>query len=226
VKCDRRKERTAREHVRLELSEEEFRDALGIGPLGDDETTGERPSGTHRFVIAGFGGQGVLSLGLIMGRTAMHQGRYVSWLPSYGPEMRGGTANCHVVLSDERIGSPLVSVPTVAVAFNQPSLEKFGPQVEAGGTVIYDSSFVKDPWDRSDVNVYRVPFSSMANELGSAKVMNMVALGAINAVFDLFTPEMVEAQIRGMGKPKLVEVNLKAFQAGAAAVRKEVAVGG
>jgi Pyruvate/2-oxoacid:ferredoxin oxidoreductase gamma subunit len=170
-------------------------------------------------VVAGFGGQGVLSLGMMIARTGMLQGRHVSWLPSYGPEMRGGTANCSVVLSDKRIGSPVVSEPSVLLAFNQPSLEKFGPRVAPGGTVIYDDSFVSEPWDRSDVNVVRVPLSSMANELGSARVTNMVAFGVINALFDLFPHDLLVKQIHALGKPKLVEINLKALEAGTTVVQ-------
>jgi 2-oxoglutarate ferredoxin oxidoreductase subunit gamma len=132
--------------------------------------------------------------------------------------MRGGTANCSVVLSNSRIGSPLVSTPNVLVAFNEPSLEKFGPQVESGGIVIYDDSFVSRPYHRRDVRVVPVPFASMANELGTAKVTNMVAFGALNRLLTLFPPELVRQQIHGLGKRHLVEVNLNAFEAGTTAV--------
>jgi 2-oxoisovalerate ferredoxin oxidoreductase beta subunit len=223
VKCDRRKEIHRKELPPPTFDRAEIRQALKL----DEElkTVGKQPElkKTHRFVVAGFGGQGILMLGVLMARMGMAQGHHVSWLPSYGPEMRGGTANCNVVISKERIGSPMVSIPSIAVAFNQPSLEKFGPLVEPGGHVIYDSSFVADPWDRADVEVHRIPFSQMANEIGSAKVANMVALGAINAVFDLYPPELVEAMIRGMGKDKFIDVNLRAFKAGTAAVGKVTA---
>jgi len=159
---------------------------------------------------------------MLIARTGMLQGRRVSWLPSYGPEMRGGTANCSVVLSDRRIGSPLISTPDVLIAFNEPSLEKFGPLVVPGGTVLYDDSFVTRPWDRADVRVVRVPFSSMANGLGTSKVTNMVAFGAINRLLGLFPSELVHRQIQGLGKRSLAETNLSAFEAGTAAVRAEV----
>jgi 2-oxoglutarate ferredoxin oxidoreductase subunit gamma len=162
---------------------------------------------------------------MLVARTGMLQGRHVSWLPSYGPEMRGGTANCSVVLSDRRIGSPVVSTPDVLIAFNEPSLEKFGPLVVPGGIVIYDDSFVSKRWDRADVRVVRVPFSSMANELGTSKVTNMVAFGALNQVLDLFPTELVHRQIHGLGKRGLAETNINAFAAGTAAVGAEVKEG-
>ncbi len=219
VACDRRKERTARTNPRFVADAAQIREALGlVGTcLHADPTTEHR---TLRIVFAGFGGQGVLSLGMLVARTGMLEGRNVSWLPSYGPEMRGGTANCSVVLSDKRIGSPVVSTPDVLVAFNEPSLEKFGPLVVPGGTVLYDSSFVSKAWDRSDVRVVRVPFSSMANDLGTSRVTNMVAFGALHRLLGLFPPELIRGQIRGLGKRVLVDINLSAFEAGTAAVRE------
>jgi 2-oxoisovalerate ferredoxin oxidoreductase beta subunit len=218
VACDRRKERKPKENRRFVADAAKIKRELGIED-SQPTVSGEHAKEDHRIVVAGFGGQGVLSLGMMIARTGMLQGRHVSWLPSYGPEMRGGTANCSVVLSDERIGSPVVSAPTVLIAFNQPSLEKFGPIVAPGGTVIYDDSFVSEGWDRADVNVVRVPLSSMANELGSARVTNMVAFGALNALFDLFPQELLEQQIHALGKPKLVEINLKALEAGTTVVQ-------
>jgi 2-oxoisovalerate ferredoxin oxidoreductase beta subunit len=203
------------------LLREELRQALDI-PEDDDGTPESTPTpGTYEFVVAGFGGQGVLFLGQLLAKTGMTQGRRVTWLPSYGPEMRGGTANCHVVLSDERIGSPLVPQPNVLMAFNQPSVEKFGPLVKSGGVVMYDDSFMAEPWDRPDVTVYRIPFTNIANELGSSKVMNMVAMGAINGIFKLFSDELIERQIRGLGKDRFIDMNLKAYTAGKTAVEKQ-----
>lgn len=224
VTCDRRKERPARPNPRFEADAACVREALGLSGdcLRADTTTDTR---THRMIFAGFGGQGVLSLGMLLARTGMLEGRRVSWLPSYGPEMRGGTANCSVVLSDRRIGSPLVSTPDVLVAFNEPSLEKFGPLVVPGGTVLYDDSFVSKVWDRPDVHVVRVPFSSMAHELGTARVTNMVAFGALNQLLGLFPAELVRGQIRSLGKRVLIETNLKAFEAGTAAVGADVKEG-
>jgi 2-oxoisovalerate ferredoxin oxidoreductase beta subunit len=219
-----RRDATAIELPRpLPLGKDELRLALDI-PEDDDlapETGHTR--GTFEFVVAGFGGQGVLFLGQLLAKTGMAQGRRVTWLPSYGPEMRGGTANCSVVLSDERIGSPLVPQPNILLAFNQPSVEKFGPKVRKGGVVMYDDSFMAEPWDRTDVTVYRVPFTNIANQLGSSKVMNMVALGAVNGVFNLFSDRLVEHEIRGLGKERFVEINMKAYAAGKAAVTAKAA---
>jgi len=203
----------------IALSRDELRSTLGIPEDEDLSVDTEVARATHEFVVAGFGGQGVLFLGQLLAKTGMAQGRRVTWLPSYGPEMRGGTANCHVVLSSERIGSPLVPHPNVLVAFNQPSVEKFGPTVQSGGVVMYDDSFMAEPWDRSDVTIYRVPFTNIANELGSSKVMNVVALGAINEAFGLFSDQLVERQIKGLGKDKFLEINLKAYAAGKAAAK-------
>jgi 2-oxoisovalerate ferredoxin oxidoreductase beta subunit len=224
VCCDRRKDRPAKPNPRFVADAARVKEVLG---LGSTERLPEQSDArdTHRLVVAGFGGQGVLSLGMMIARTGMMQGRRVSWLPSYGPEMRGGTANCSVVLSDSRIGSPVVSTPTVLVAFNEPSLEKFGPLVEPGGLVIYDDSFVSKRWDRKDVRVVRVSFSSMANELGTSKVANMVAFGAINQLLGLFPPELVHGQIHSLGKRNLIETNLNAFEAGTTAVRAGVKEG-
>jgi len=213
-----------REHVeRPEPTADEIRAVLGVPEEEDMAVSGPVAAETHRFVIAGFGGQGVLFLGMLLAKTGMAQGRRVSWIPSYGPEMRGGTANCNVVLSDQRIGSPLVSHPDVVVAFNQPSVEKFGPNARKGGVVIYDSSFMEDPWDRDDVKVYRIPFTKIANELGSSKVMNMVAFGAINRIFKLFPDELLERQVRSLGKDAFIDINLKALAAGSAAIEEPVA---
>jgi len=208
---------------RVSPSREELRSILGIPEDEDLPVDSDVAKATFEFVVAGFGGQGVLFLGMLLAKTGMAQGRRVTWLPSYGPEMRGGTANCHVVLSDQRIGSPLVPQPNVLMAFNQPSVEKFGPMVRPGGVVLYDDSFMVEPWDRKDVTVYRVPFTNIANELGSSKVLNMVALGAVNEAFQLFSDKMVERQIRGLGKDAYLEINLKAYAAGKAAVSAQKA---
>lgn len=220
VTCDRRKERPARTNPRFQADAACVREALGLSGncLHAPATTDSR---TLRVVLAGFGGQGVLSLGMLVARTGMLEGRNVSWLPSYGPEMRGGTANCSVVLSHERIGSPLVSTPDVLVAFNEPSLEKFGPLVVPGGTVLYDDSFVSKEWSRPDVHVVRVPFSNLANQLGTSRVTNMVAFGALHRLLNLFPPELIRAQIRGLGRRELIDLNLNAFDAGTAAVSLE-----
>jgi 2-oxoisovalerate ferredoxin oxidoreductase beta subunit len=168
-----------------------------------------------RIKIAGFGGQGVLFLGRMLAESGMKQGYHVSWLPSYGPEMRGGTANCHVNISTEPIGSPLVPDPTVLIAMNRPSLEKFEDEVVSGGMIIYDSSLIDVAPRRTDVEIIALPATSKADEIGSAKASNMVALGALIATTRLLNKKGVVRTIEAMTKRKeLLELNLKALEAG------------
>jgi 2-oxoglutarate ferredoxin oxidoreductase subunit gamma len=134
----------------------------------------------QEMVFAGFGGQGVLSMGALLAYAAMKEGKEISWMPSYGPEMRGGTANCMVNISDELISSPIVTEYDIAVVFNQPSLDKFEPKVKKGGILIWESSTIKKSPTRTDINVYAIPAIDMAtNELKNVKVMNMLVLGAL-----------------------------------------------
>jgi 2-oxoisovalerate ferredoxin oxidoreductase beta subunit len=142
----------------------------------DNRARGECYSGIK---IAGFGGQGVLSLGIILATAGMKEGYRTSWLPSYGPEMRGGTAHCHVILSDQEIGAPLVDAPDILIAMNGPSLTAFQPHVRPGGLIVYDSSRVTRPLDSSQSNSIGIPASQIAQELGNSKVANLVALGAV-----------------------------------------------
>ena len=142
----------------------------------DNRTRGECYSGIK---IAGFGGQGVLSLGIILAIAGMKEGYRTSWLPSYGPEMRGGTAHCHVILSDQEIGTPLVDAPDILIAMNGPSLSAFQPHVRSGGLIVYDSSRVTRPPDLSQNNSIGIPASQIAQELGNSRVANLVALGAM-----------------------------------------------
>ena len=150
------------------------------------ERTDDRPQ--HRLApnecysgikIAGFGGQGVLSLGIILATAGMKEGYRTSWLPSYGPEMRGGTAHCHVILSDQEIGAPLVDAPDILIAMNGPSLTAFQPHVRSGGLIVYDNSRVTRPPDSSQSNSIGIPASQIAQELGNSRVANLVALGAM-----------------------------------------------
>ncbi|MBI4617851.1 MAG: 2-oxoacid:acceptor oxidoreductase family protein [Planctomycetes bacterium] len=131
-------------------------------------------------ILAGFGGQGVLLLGKLIAMAAMNEGAEVSWLPSYGPEMRGGTANCTVVIADRPIGSPVVPTPDIAVVMNIPSSEKFGPLVRPGGLLLVNSTLVPDSKipERPDVAIVRIPASGIAVDLGAPIVANMVMLGA------------------------------------------------
>lgn len=148
------------------------------------------------IVIAGFGGQGILFAGQILARAAMALGRNVTWLPSYGPEMRGGTANVTVIISDEEIGSPLVPQPQVALVFNLPSLQKYEPLVKPGGVLVFNSSLIHQPVRRTDITVVPVPANDIALELGSDKTANMVALGALVAATGVLPLDNVAQSLR------------------------------
>jgi len=138
------------------------------------------------MIFAGFGGQGVLSMGKLLAYAAMKEGKEISWMPSYGPEMRGGTANCMVNISDEPISSPVVNEYDVAVVLNLPSLKKFEPKVKKGGILIWESSTIKEPPVRTDIKVYPLPAIKLANtELKNVKVMNMLILGALVKIVDI-----------------------------------------
>jgi 2-oxoglutarate ferredoxin oxidoreductase subunit gamma len=132
------------------------------------------------IIFAGFGGQGVLFAGQLLAYAAMDEGRHVTWIPSYGPEMRGGTANCTVVVADDPIGSPLVSQPGVAVVFNKPSFDKYEPLVAPGGLLVVNSALVETTSERADISVLPVPATTEAEELsGNARLANMVMLAAM-----------------------------------------------
>jgi 2-oxoglutarate ferredoxin oxidoreductase subunit gamma len=133
------------------------------------------------IIIAGFGGQGVLLAGQLLAYAGMDNDLHVTWIPSYGPEMRGGTANCTVIVSDEPVGAPIVASPDVAVVLNLPSLEKYEPLIKPGGLLIINSSLVSEKATRADIEVAYVPANDIANELGSAKMMNMATVGALLA---------------------------------------------
>lgn len=132
----------------------------------------------EEIIIAGFGGQGVLSMGQTLGYSAMVEGKEVSWMPSYGPEMRGGTANCITILSDEPISSPIISKFDTAIILNQPSMEKFESKVKPGGLIIYESTNILHASKRQDIEVIGIPAADEANKLNNIKVTNMVLLGA------------------------------------------------
>ncbi|MCE5344203.1 MAG: 2-oxoacid:acceptor oxidoreductase family protein [Eubacteriales bacterium] len=172
-----------------------------------------------QLLIAGFGGQGVLLIGQMIAKAAMHEGREVSWMPSYGPEMRGGEANCAVVVSDEPIGSPLVSEPPVLVAMNKPSLVKFMPRMPAGGTLLYNSSLIEGVPLREDITVIAVPCNKIAEKLGNDRVANMVMLGAVQKATGVCTVEAMRDTLvdwLGAKKASLIEINEAAMVEGAA----------
>jgi 2-oxoglutarate ferredoxin oxidoreductase subunit gamma len=132
----------------------------------------------EQVIMAGFGGQGVMSMGQLLAYSGMLEGKNVSWLPSYGPEMRGGTANCNVIVSDDEIGSPIVTEATAVIAMNLPSLDKFEHSVMPGGTLIINSSLIERKCSRTDIDVFYIPANEIADELGNNRVANMVMLGA------------------------------------------------
>jgi len=176
---------------------------------------------TNEIIISGFGGQGVMAIGKTLTEAGMKEGKEVSWLPSYGPEMRGGTANCSVVLSDESIVSPIVLEPTELIAMNLPSLLKFESLVKPGGTIFVNSSVVDKKVERTDVKAVYVDCIKIADELGNAKVANMVMLGAyIEAMKNLSTETIKEMLVHMFTGPKakLVDLNIEALKRGAACV--------
>ena len=178
---------------------------------------------TEEIIISGFGGQGVLSMGKILAYAAIMQDKQVSWMPAYGPEQRGGTANVTVILSDEPICSPLVNQYDTAIVLNEPSLERFEPLVKSGGTIIYDSYGIINPPSRTDINVYQINAMEAAAELGNAKVFNMLVLGGLIAVRPLAT---VEDVVRGLHKAlpprhhKLIPANEAAIRKGMEIIQK------
>jgi len=146
----------------------------------------------QEVIIAGFGGQGVLFTGQLLAYTAMDEGKEVTWIPSYGPEMRGGTANCTVVVADEEIGSPFVKNPTAVIAMNLPSLDKYEDLVAEGGVLVVNASMVNREVKREDIIVVSVPANDIALEMGSERSMNMIMLGALLANLDLLSLDAVE----------------------------------
>ena len=176
----------------------------------------------EKVIVAGFGGQGVLSLGQMLAYAAMYENMAATWLPSYGPEMRGGTANCSVVLSDKPVGSPVFAHPTELIALNEPSLEKFEAGVVPGGQVFINSDVVTDKVSRSDLTAYYIPCNTIADEIGNPKVSNMVMLGAYVAGTGILKPETIEQMIQEMftgAKAKFVPLNIEAFRRGCQCIR-------
>lgn len=166
--------------------------------------------------IAGFGGQGVLSLGTVLSEMGMRHNYEVSWLPSYGPEMRGGTANCSVKISKKKIGSPLVANPTILIAMNRPSLDKFENDVVSGGLIIYDNSLIDRAPLRNDVAVIAIPATKMADELGNTKAANMIIVGALINYKEIMSQQVILDSLGDILKRKnLVELNQQAIKRGA-----------
>ena len=171
------------------------------------------------MVFAGFGGQGVLFAGKVVAYAGLIEGRELSWLPSYGPEMRGGTANCSVCLSDEAIGSPLVTNPNVLVAMNRPSLEKFVNEVEPGGVILLDSSLIDVQVERDDVTTYYVPASTLAEENGLKRLANIILVGKLFKEVGFCSEETLDKALQKCipaRKAAMLDFNRKAIEIGRA----------
>lgn len=179
---------------------------------------------TRKIVMAGFGGQGVMAMGQLISYAGMLEGKHVSWYPSYGPEMRGGAANCSVVVSEELVGSPIIAVADDVIVMNEPSLSMFESHVRPGGNIFVNSSLVKKETTRTDINVVKIPVNDIAIDLGNARVANMVMLGAYLKVTELVKVESVIqafTKVYGDKKKKLLPINEKAIEFGGEAVGKE-----
>jgi 2-oxoglutarate ferredoxin oxidoreductase subunit gamma len=177
---------------------------------------------THEIIMAGFGGQGVMAMGKILAEAALKEGKNVSWLPSYGPEMRGGTANCNVIISEEPVGAPIVTEATAAIVMNRPSLDKFEKDVVPGGALIINSSLIDQKATRDDVKVYYVPANDIANELGTGKIANMVLLGAYLEISGATKEETIMeiiTEIFSGKKASVIPLNKEALLRGAACVK-------
>ncbi len=169
-------------------------------------------------IFAGFGGQGVMLMGQLLAYSGMYEGKNVSWFPSYGPEMRGGTANCSVVVTDGEVGSPVLSEPSVLVAMNRPSMERFEATLIPGGTLFYNSTLIEVQPKRTDIQVVAVPANAIASELGNSRVANMVMMGAIlkhtgivhaDTVMNVLTAKVLTGK-----KKDLVTINRAALDKG------------
>ncbi|MFN2125088.1 MAG: 2-oxoacid:acceptor oxidoreductase family protein [Candidatus Promineifilaceae bacterium] len=169
------------------------------------------------IIVSGFGGQGALFAGQLLAYAAMDCGRNVTWIPSYGPEMRGGTAHCTVIISDESIGSPLVTRPDVAIVLNGPSFIKYDPLVVPGGLLAVNSSIVEQRSERNDIDIVLIPANAIAEELGSTKMMNMAMLGAMLARKPVLSLESIEQALIDhlpSSKAALLESNLQVLKRG------------
>lgn len=171
----------------------------------------------EELIVAGFGGQGVLSMGMTLAYAGMVEDKQVAWIPSYGPEMRGGTANCTVIVSDTNVSSPIINSYDTAIVLNQPSLEKFEPKVKPGGILFYESNNIMTPPTRKDIEIFALPAVIEAGKIGNAKTMNMIILGAFLSKKPLVSTESI---MEGLSKVlpdrnhHLLPINKKALKHG------------
>ena len=171
----------------------------------------------NEILIAGFGGQGIMLMGKLLAYGAIYEGLEVTFYPAYGPEMRGGTANCTVVISDQRIGSPIRNTFTSLMAMNQASLEKFTDRVKAGGVLVYNDTLIDTPPEREDVKIIRVPANRIASELGNPQVANMAAVGGLVTVLGIISANSLSrglSRVVPKHRHKLLPLNEKAIKKG------------
>jgi len=177
---------------------------------------------TYETIMAGFGGQGLLFSGKVLAHAALIENKELSWLPSYGPEMRGGTCNCSVIVSDQPVGSPIIAHPNVLMVMNEPSLDKFEETVAPGGTIFVDSSLIGRKVVRTDVDVVYIPATQMAKDMEAASLANMIILGAIVEKLRCVDPETITAALKetiSARKASLLDLNIKAVEAGRAFIK-------
>lgn len=176
----------------------------------------------HEIIIAGFGGQGVMSMGQLIAYSGMIENKHVSWLPSYGPEQRGGTANVQVIVSDEPVGSPVISHPTAAIVLNKPSFDKFEPTVRPGGVLIVNSSLIDSKSKRDDITIIEVDATKLANELGESRVANSIILGAFLAISNAVSEDSVIESLKKVlpeRRHNLIPINKAALEKGAELIK-------
>ena len=181
---------------------------------------------TEDLIIAGFGGQGVMSMGQMLAYAGLEEGKNVLWMPAYGPETRGGFANCTVIVSEDEIGSPVVSHPRSIIVMNLPSLDKFEDAVRPGGTLIVNTSLVNRKVKRKDIDVILVPATEKATELGTARAANMVALGAFLEKNPIISIDGIKKTLQKVfaKKKHVIPINEKALEAGAQIAREQMKV--
>ena len=167
-------------------------------------------------IMSGFGGQGLMMIGKLLAYAGLEEGKTVTWLPSYGPEMRGGTANCTVVVADHEIGSPLITSPKAAIVMNQPSLEKFAPMLHKDGILVINSTMVPVDSDRTDIRSFRIRADDLAGELGSRRSANLIMLGAYIGLDEIVSHETLIKAIEKTfaEKKQFIDVNRKTFMKG------------
>lgn len=177
----------------------------------------------NAILLAGFGGQGILSMGQFLAYAGMLEGKEVSWVPSYGPEMRGGTANCLITIADDEIDSPVFDTPDNVIVMNRPSLEKFEDRVRPGGILIVDSSMVDRPVKRKDIDAYAIPAKEIANDLGNVKTANMVLLGALLELTGVVSRDSLIDCLKEVlppSKQRNADINKQALTKGADYIRQ------